>query len=92
MFQIHTGLQHKVIYAPQAFGLPLKERTLPEGLKQGGYETHIVGKWHLGFFKEEYLPTNRGFDSFYGKLMNSFSPPSPLQVRSLHAMFDMHGI
>jgi len=33
--------------------------------------SYRAGKWHLGFFKEDYLPVNRGFDSFYGYLTGS---------------------
>ena len=49
-------------------GLPLRERTLPEFLKESGYSTSLIGKWHLGRYKSDYWPNNRGFDHFYGYL------------------------
>ena len=49
-------------------GLPLEWPTLPGFLKQAGYQTHLVGKWHLGNADTAYWPQQRGFDSFYGHL------------------------
>lgn len=48
-------------------GLPADEITIANYLKDEGYRTYCVGKWHLGE-KEEYHPNNRGFDEFYGFL------------------------
>ena len=67
--QIHTGLQHDLIFGAQPNGLPLDEVTLPELLRRTGYTTRMLGKWHIGFYNEQSLPTNRGFDDFLGKSM-----------------------
>ncbi|XP_077553018.1 arylsulfatase B-like [Haemaphysalis longicornis] len=66
MYPIHTGMQQAVIQGAEPWGLPLEVQVMPQYLTELGYETHLVGKWHLGNFKEEYTPTYRGFDSFYG--------------------------
>ncbi len=52
----------------QPAGLPLSVRLLPEYFRDAGYQTFMVGKWHLGFRQAAYLPNNRGFDHFYGNL------------------------
>ncbi|XP_065216175.1 arylsulfatase B-like isoform X2 [Planococcus citri] len=63
---IHTGMYHSVIHDGEPFGLPLNLKILPEYLKERGYQTRAVGKWHLGFYKAAYTPIHRGFDSHFG--------------------------
>ena len=46
-------------------GISDSEETIAEVLKKKGYATAIFGKWHLGF-QRQFLPTNHGFDEFYG--------------------------
>jgi arylsulfatase A-like enzyme len=53
-------------------GLPVEEKTLPQLLRDAGYATGLVGKWHLGE-EEQFHPLNRGFQEFYGFLAGSHS-------------------
>ncbi len=65
-YPMRHGLQVGVVRPWADYGLPLTERTLPQALKETGYQTAIVGKWHLGHHERAYLPTQRGFDQQYG--------------------------
>lgn len=54
------------VYFPgQSVGLNPTEVTVAERLKEKGYSTQMVGKWHLGD-QPEFLPTRQGFDHYYG--------------------------
>lgn len=57
--------KHRVLFPDSNNGLPAYEITLAEQLKSAGYVTAAIGKWHLGH-KEQYLPTNHGFDYYFG--------------------------
>ncbi|SHF49833.1 Arylsulfatase A [Arenibacter palladensis] len=59
------GSWHAVLMPGDEHGLNPDEITMAEVLKQEGYSTGIVGKWHLGDQKP-FLPTRHGFDYFYG--------------------------
>jgi arylsulfatase A-like enzyme len=65
-YPMRHGLQVGVVRPWAQYGLPLEERTIAQALKDAGYTTAIVGKWHLGHFAQAYLPTRRGFDHQYG--------------------------
>ena len=49
-------------------GTNLNMTMIPAKLKAADYATHMVGKWHQGFFDPRYLPINRGFDTSSGFL------------------------
>ncbi|XP_064462577.1 arylsulfatase B-like isoform X2 [Ornithodoros turicata] len=59
-------MQHLSIGDTEPRGLGMEFKLLPQFLKDLGYSTHMIGKWHLGFFRDEQKPLRRGFDTFYG--------------------------
>lgn len=63
---IRYGLAYSVVRPWATYGLPPGETTMAEVFKAAGYQTAIIGKWHLGHFNKRLLPASRGFDHFYG--------------------------
>jgi arylsulfatase A-like enzyme len=68
-YPFRYGLQTAVIPSGHTFGLATDEWLLPQALKEVGYETAIIGKWHLGHADRKYWPRQRGFDYQYGPLI-----------------------
>jgi arylsulfatase A-like enzyme len=61
---IRSGMT-RVLFPNDTIGLPPEEITIAEGLKNKGYRTAAIGKWHLGS-KPSFLPMAQGFESYYG--------------------------
>eukprot|EP01084_Bolivina_argentea_P274854 468609_1 len=66
-YPIKTGMQHKILNPNDPYGLPLNFTLLSQDLKiKAGYNTILLGKWHLGYFNKQYTPIFRGFNTSYG--------------------------
>lgn len=65
-----------VLFPYSAGGLPPAEVTIAEVLKQKGYSTACIGKWHLGHLPE-FLPTKQGFDYYFGIPYSNDMLPRP---------------
>jgi arylsulfatase A-like enzyme len=68
-YPFRYGLQTAVIPSVSTYGLDTTEWLLPQALREAGYETAIVGKWHLGHADKKYWPKQRGFDYQYGPMI-----------------------
>jgi len=68
-YPLRYGLQTGVIPSAGTYGLPTDEYLMPQALRDAGYRTALVGKWHLGHADTKFWPMQRGFDSFYGALV-----------------------
>ena len=63
-YAVRYGLQTLVIFPSHTFGLATDERTLPQALKDVGYQTAMVGKWHLGHADGNTWPTEPRLRAF----------------------------
>lgn len=81
-YPLRYGLQTAVIPSGGQYGLATDEWLLPQALKESGYKTALIGKWHLGHAKAEYWPPQRGFDYFYGALVGEID----------HFKHEAHGV
>jgi arylsulfatase A-like enzyme len=68
-YPYRTGMQSAVIPSNGTYGLDTDERTLPQALKDAGYYTAMVGKWHIGHADQKYWPRQRGFDYHFGAVL-----------------------
>lgn len=68
-YQHRFGHENNPAWVPQdtVAGLPLTEKTFPKLMRQAGYVTGAVGKWHLGAHPQ-FHPNERGFDEYFGAL------------------------
>ncbi|MBL8991436.1 MAG: arylsulfatase [Phycisphaerae bacterium] len=68
-YPFRYGLQTAVIPSVSSYGLDTTEWLMPQVLKEAGYTTAIIGKWHLGHADKKYWPKQRGFDYQYGAMI-----------------------
>jgi arylsulfatase B len=68
-YPFRYGLQTAVIPSVSTYGLDTSEWLMPQCLKEAGYNTAIIGKWHLGHADKKYWPKQRGFDYQYGAMI-----------------------
>ncbi len=64
-YPVRDGIQGGVFFPESWTGMDTTDMTMAQLLKQRGYATGIIGKWHLGHHRP-YLPQQRGFDYYFG--------------------------
>lgn len=84
LFPSKTGVE--TVVKPGRKGMNPEVITLAEKLKTYGYQTGIVGKWHLGYQKEEH-PLNQGFDHFVGSLSGHADYISHVRNDGIHDLW-----
>jgi arylsulfatase A-like enzyme len=87
-YQQRVGLEWPLPSPPaDGRGLPATGYTLPQLLKNSGYATGLVGKWHLGY-RTEFQPNAHGFDYFWGFLSGLVDYYQHTDQRGEHDLFE----
>jgi arylsulfatase A-like enzyme len=74
-YPFRNGMEERT-HGNDVGGMLADERTLAQALRDAGYFTAILGKWHLGLWHKQHLPLQRGFEhqyGFYGAVIDSFT-------------------
>ena len=67
LYPVTTGIWPGVLWPNSVGGLKTTHKTLATRLKEIGYATSHIGKWHLGIGENyQFLPTENGFDEYFG--------------------------
>lgn len=89
-YPIRTGMQGYPLKAGEPRAIPLNNTLLPEYLRKLGYATHLVGKWHVGYYSDYHTPTRRGFDTFFGYYSGYISYFNHTIKQDDHIGYDLH--
>lgn len=65
------GIAYDQIHPWYNAGLPKDAHTIARAFRNAGYQTAMIGKWHLGHTQEHQLPNAHGFDHFHGHLQTN---------------------
>ena len=78
---MRLGVVYNTIMSWHNNGIHPDERFMPEAFLEAGYQTAMVGKWHLGHAQQTYHPNARGYKHFYGHLHTEvgYFPPFAVQ-------------
>lgn len=88
-YQARTG--HDGLSVRPGSELLLSETLVSQRLKDAGYHTGIIGKWHLGATDTSFLPTARGFDVGFGSVSNLGEGKGPSFYRGIELIDEIEG-
>ncbi|XP_031833935.1 arylsulfatase B isoform X2 [Nomia melanderi] len=89
-YPIRTGMQGYPLKAGEPRAIPLNDTLLPEYLQKLGYNTHLVGKWHVGYYTDHHTPAYRGFDTFFGYYSGYITYFNHTITQDNHTGYDLH--